>query len=131
MGSGTGPASTTYSLGQTGGQEQVTLSVDELPIHQHITYNPQASLSTDGNHQHSFQDYGGTANQADIDYDGYDTLRFGGGQNGTAQAGLHTHDVNLTEKDGRGIQYPQQAQAANPHENMPPYYVLIYIMYTG
>lgn len=78
--------SATHSTGETGGIEEVTLTIEQMPQHQHTYHRMMDDFST--------------------------TISPGQGK-----AALQ--DVNVdTEASGN----------SQPHENMPPYYVLAYIM---
>lgn len=75
-----------YAIGATGGEEEHTLSIDEIP-----------------SHNHSYPQY---------------TSAPGGGVSGN-QA-IHSSNTVYTNKTG----------GDQPHNNMPPYYVLCFIMKT-
>ncbi len=107
------------SLNMTGGAETVILNVNQIPSHSH---NVAGYTSAEGNHGHSFRVGGG------------DGGRGGGSGNGTTAgytntnvgvitntytSGNHSHNFNV---DSRSTGENQS------HENMPPFYVLTYII---
>jgi hypothetical protein len=85
----------------TGGEDKHTLSLEEMPVHDH---------GSAGKHVHGVPWGRGLGD--DI---GFATARNQGGKN-TDEAGDHVH---------------QKAGGGKPHENRPPYLVLAFIMYTG
>ena len=100
-----------YNLGDTGGEEQVTLTVDQMPAHMH-------TIHEDGYHNHGFTIY--DANDLNWDGDNYNTGtddNVGGGSQTryTHGAGNHSHGMNASGGN-------------QPHENRPPYYALVFIM---
>jgi microcystin-dependent protein len=103
------------SINTTGGVETVTLNVNELPSHIH---NVSGSTNYNGNHHHNSGIYYGR---------GYDALFSRGMKSSkdfsdyimTSIAGNHNHNFNVNSESTGGNQ---------PHENMPPFYVLTYIM---
>lgn len=94
------------AIGNTGGTEQVALTVNQMPSHTH-------TMQAAGLHTHTYQgpliagDHPGGSN-------GYDRPNQPSGGD-TGPAGEHVHTINPT---GGG----------QPHENRPPYYVLAFIM---
>lgn len=85
-------AGTTYSVGETGGAEKVSLTAAQLPSHSHIM-----TMAMDGNSQHI---------HTNLQYvsTGADTV-------------TNTTNISTTT-----------AGNSQPHNNMPPYYTLCYIM---
>jgi len=103
------------SINTTGGAETVTLNVNQIPSHSH---NVSGSTDTKGNHYHySGITYGYGSNtrvsQAMQPVKNFDNSIY------TNEAGNHTHNFNVNS----GSTGNNQA-----HENMPPYYVLTYII---
>lgn len=78
--------SETHAVGSTGGSEEVTLTVEQMPLHSHS--------------------YAGT---------GDDMAVSSGTGKTTTSASPNTKNTNSTG-------------SSQPHSNMPPYYVLCYIM---
>ncbi len=91
LGAGSNTSLTTRTLGQTGGAETVTLTVDQIPAHNHRFAGANAPKERDLNGSGGSKTF---ASEANIEAD---TNNTGGGKS---------------------------------HENMPPFYVLTYIMKT-
>ena len=97
--------------GVTGGEANVTLKVDNIPAHGHT-----ADVSEDGEHTHTSPTYTGGGN----DHTNSVSCSYSNHTAGTvtvSSSGKHKHDVTINETGGN-----------QPHNNMPPYYVLAYIM---
>jgi len=145
VGAGSGSS---YSVGNTGGANSVTLSTSQIPAHSHTTSNHShnASVSDPGHghsmsisdpgHQHNtsvtgaklFPGYGG----AHVPYGG------GGGYPGThfnmsnANTGVNMSASNantgLSVSLGNANPSTNNTGGGGSHENRPPYYALCYIM---
>jgi microcystin-dependent protein len=130
---------TPRSLGETGGQEQVTLSLAQMPQHIH---NVSASTSgSDGTHTHvvseqlagqvSYQISSATDSAGNFQY-----MTVGGNNPGYTQntAINHNHSVDVTSTNSQHshtINVSESYMGSNSaHENMPPFYVLAFIMRT-
>lgn len=117
----------TYSIGNTGGANSVTLTTSEIPSHSH-------SMNNSGAHLHEINNAGSNSNEEAIysyftNNVGNNNADIGGGDGGNNQfdlafngysshkqnSGAHTHTINST---GGG----------SSHENRPPYYALAFIM---
>ncbi len=97
-----------YQSGNTGGADSITLSVDQMPRHNHT-----GSTASSGTHNHPYGTRGFATNGAvgaDGSFDN-DNVRH------TWNSGAHTHGVT--------INHTGNSQA---HENRPPYFALAYIM---
>jgi len=95
-------AGNSYSVGDTGGEASVTLTVDQMPSHSH-----SATMSIGGGVTFSATDNHGYAN------------RYGAGsdfQNNLWTQGEHTHSMTINPAGG-----------GQAHENRPPYYSLAFI----
>jgi microcystin-dependent protein len=132
VGAGTGPGLTERRLGATGGAETHSLSAAEAPQHSHwFDPDPQWTWSN-GGHTHSFLSE--AANSKNYGYKAV-TQRFFYSRNwgdrnsldrytletGTAGAHNHSVDVPPTESGSYGMNL-------FPHANMPPFYVLAYLV---
>ncbi|UII31366.1 tail fiber protein [Fulvivirga ulvae] len=97
------------TIGNTGGQEQVTLTTAQLPAHSH-----SGSTKDAGEHNHSFsgsKKHGRGAKTGNH----YDYYASSSGTTGSA--GKHSHSFDTNDTGG-----------SKSHENRPPYYVLAYII---
>lgn len=110
LGAGPGPGLSNRNLGDQGGVERHVLSVNEMPSHAHGVADP--------GHAHAWS---GSRQQAGTD-DNNNTSEFSKGDRGAADTVVKGTDVRFT---GIGI---QAAGGNAAHENMPPYFVLAYIM---
>ena len=95
LGAGNGNGLTSRTVGVVGGEENHTLSIDEMPQHSHQVPNIYADRQQD---------------------------RSAGQFNWFVRDGYAT-DLSAY--------YSRSSGGSKPHNNMPPYYVLCYICYTG
>ena len=110
LGQGNGAGLTNRGLGQTGGVERHQLSVTEMPSHSHSVYDP--------GHSHYWQ---ASRQEAGTD-DSNNSCELSKGDRGNADT-----MTKYTSSVGSGISI--YANGGNSsHENMPPFYVLAYIM---
>lgn len=95
-----------YSFKTTGGNSSVTLTVDEMPSHTHTMNNA-------GKHSHDLS----LPPRGDKEWgSGSGNTMWGSwSQRQTTEDGQHKHTIN-SKGDGK------------PHDNMPPYYALYFIM---
>ena len=97
-------------VGKTGGEENVTLTQNQMPKHNH-------TMSNNGSHSHKNTFYGAELhgmrnNGSRQKYGGNWGRKF---EVENSKAGDHNHSINYTGGN-------------EAHNNMPPYYVLTYIM---
>jgi len=112
-------ASSGRGVGITGGAETVTLTVNQLPAHNHVV---SGNTSDNGAHTHPFRAFhanlkhAGSATEGSTKDDSDGTFT---DDNAVLSAGAHSHSINLTSTStGSG-------QAI---DKMPPFYALAYIM---
>ena len=137
LSSGSVPGLTPRTTGQTGGEEQVTLLQAQMPSHNHSV---SASTSgNDGTHTHvvSEQLAGQVSRVTSFATSGagnFEYMTVGGNNPGFTQdtAVNHTHSVavqSTNSQHSHTINVNQTDMGGNvPHQNMPPFYVLAYIM---
>ncbi len=102
----------TQNVGATGGSATVTLTTDQIPAHSH-----GASTGNAGSHNHTTTT--GHPTKGNISYygSGNENLLGSNDSTTTGAAGDHSHSVTVSNTGGGAA-----------HDNMPPYYVLAYIM---
>jgi microcystin-dependent protein len=135
LGSGQGSGLTNRTIGQTGGAETVTLTQEQMPSHSHAV---SAVTSSDGAHTHYVNDPGHTHSYNDGGYWGGQTRpAYNGGNYGMNEAEATTYGNNKTNisvssaYSGHGhiITVSEASRGSNnAHENMPPFYVIAFIM---
>ena len=127
-------------INTTGGLEKVQLSINHLPKHNH-------SMNNSGNHSHF-----GNTNDAGVHTHRISQLNRQGNPDGWNDSGRHywrnnDYHLNRTTDQGKNVDnsgnhnhtfktqnsgnhnhYINYSGESHSHENMPPYYVLIYIM---
>lgn len=108
-----------YDVGNTGGAENVALTVEQMPSHAH---GGSVSIGQGGSHTHDPV----TANDSGNSFRAFtrNAVQYtnsGGSSNSAAlsDSGMHTHTSTLSISNTGG---------GNAHENRPPYYALCYIM---
>lgn len=122
LGTGTGKGLTERKIDQTGGEESHVLTVAELPAHTHLVDPPPATTASGGSHTHTY--YSGAGSTAGIKSGSFNAGEIGYQKmsNTTTENGSHAHSVDLpafnsaTRGGGQG------------HNNLPPFYVLAFIM---
>ena len=109
-----GAGSSKYPVGNTGGAETVTLTVGQMPKHNHAT----SSIASAGAHTHEywFDDEGGGTGPNGIYPQGDGGITTDKKQS-TLTAGAHSHSLSIIENGNN-----------EAHENRPPYYALCFIM---
>jgi microcystin-dependent protein len=114
-----GPLGQHRNVGATGGAETVTLTIGQLPAHNH---GVSGNTSSGGAHTHPFRGFhadfrhGGAASEGSTKNDGDGSFTDTGA---VLSAGEHVHSINLTSQSTGG------GQAI---DKLPPFYVLAYIM---
>jgi microcystin-dependent protein len=107
MHAGTGPGLSPRTLGQRGGQENVTLTAAELPSHNHLASGTQNVLDGAG-------DSSNPAGRVPAQL-----VRETAYSASSANAQLLADSVDVTVQNAGGSQ---------PHDNMPPYQVINFII---
>ena len=105
-----------YNVNTVGGEERVTLKVNEMPKHNHGANGSTSNdvTSTNGNHTHTVKEYTGWAEAGGKYWK--NLMRREGTKNiNTSQAGNHSHTL-FPSGGGRS------------HENRPPYHALFFLM---
>ena len=117
-------AGDTYGVGDTGGEDSVTLTSSQIPSH---THSFSGTTSSSGNHNHgagfaydvSAEAMYGAKSGPSVSRSNNSAVETKSGQVITETAGAHTHTISgTTGATGSGAS----------HENRPPYYALAYIM---
>jgi microcystin-dependent protein len=105
-------------IGLTGGEKNHLLLTSEMPAH---THSVTGSTSTDGDHNHGYDDRYGTNTREVTPAIGVQVrdIPYTTEPKTTNNAGDHTHTVTGSALTTGGSQ---------AHENRPPYYVLAFIM---
>ena len=111
-------AGSSYTIGNTGGSQSVTLTTAQIPSHTH-TATTTVTISSNGEHNHEigkrWDDTTGTkANTVGSAWDSVNRWY-------TEDAGEHTHTATATTT-------VNSSGSGSSHENRPPYYALAYIM---
>ena len=157
LGSGQGSGLTNRIPGQTGGLESVTLNTNQIPSHNHTgttnidgTHNHTASSNITGGHQHEYEDayfaeansttqnnvFGtsaGTDNDNEFIWRTRENTAVVSGQAYnkplTESSGAHSHTIIIDNNGAHTHVFTTNSTGGNnSHENMPPFYVLVYIM---
>jgi hypothetical protein len=102
--------------GVTGGANSITLSVSQLPPHDH---NGSGTTSTDGDHTHTIPGYNLSTPGSQIPWYNWANSVYANNTNTTSTAGAHSHTFSFTtSQTGSGA-------AIDIH---PAYYTLAFIM---
>ena len=130
-------AGLSYPVGSTGGSDASTLNTNHLPPHTHTTiattssegsHSHEVDVETAGSHSHTYSPSSVWGSSGPFPF-GVGPVNIGpadvgpaGSHNHTAPAtassGSHSHTVSVTINPAGG---------AEPHENRPPYYALVFL----
>ena len=143
-------AGSSYSVGDTGGSANVTLSTSQIPSHAH-SGNAHSHSADFGNHTHSFSGSGSSSHTHNIhggmDYGGYqDVYRpqyqsnrqkttlpsywYAESANVSVSVSGNTGNASVSGNTGNATANVGNTGGGGAHENRPPYYSLCYIMKT-
>lgn len=134
-------------LGKLGGLDYVTLTIGQLPRHNHddLGHNHEINIlsSEGGTHNHFYKDFFFSNNnhRPDIDHahvpyalglsgagQDHDNVGYQAGRH-TYDSGSHSHNINgKSNNDSAKISYVGSNEKV---ENRPPYFVVAYIIYLG
>jgi len=108
----------TYSVGDTGGVEQVTLTTNQMPSHDHYVY------LNDSGHNHSAISTAGSGPAQNASW----TVG-GAGAGGASSFGwTGSNGSNVRVRTDNKWDYTRNAGGGQAHDNMPPYIVLNHII---
>ena len=106
-------AGSSYGVSVVGGETSHVLAVEEIPAHRHVDpYSEEASPGVPINGFDAVPGVGNVAGSGDTDYN--QPLSYGGYEGGTGYSDAMRRTLPST--------------ICKPHNNMPPYYALAYIM---
>lgn len=106
------------TAGDTGGDNEVTLTIDNLPPHTHTVESGTVNTSTDGDHSHTYTSpVMGVSDNAN-DRNVVEST----GSGTTSSAGSHSHTIDLSSV------VLSTVGLGEPIKIEPPYYTLLYIM---
>ena len=125
----------TYAIGNTGGANTVSLSVSQIPSHNHsisigsTSHSHSGTTSGGGGHSHTTGDSGHITAAG---RGGHKTWRAAGyhglGAGSTSSEPDHTHSFTTDPSSHSHSASVGNTGSGSSHENRPPYYALIYIM---
>ena len=143
-------AGNSYSVGDTGGANNVTLGTVDIPAHSHTTDNHTHSFDA-GSHTHSFSGSGSSSHSHSFNWQysappyhsnaslpTRDQYKAGNGvgssntSNATVSLSVSGNTGNAAVSGNTGNANPStnNTGGGQAHENRPPYYALCYIMKT-
>ena len=123
-------AGKSYNVGDTGGANSVTLTVDNLPAHSHTmgsagSHTHTGSTNSSGSHTHSYSKP--SENQLSFGLNQGSLLKNEWLTATTGSAGGHSHSISINSA-GSHTHTINNTGGGKAHENRPPYYALAYIM---
>jgi len=134
LSSGQGSGLTNRTIGQTGGLQAVTLDKTHMPKHSHGGATTSSDSTNNGSHTHTATDSGHYHQQSSSTHGGdYGSSWFRSRRDDghyTAVLNTETSYANITVNSTNSTHNHKIAEDGSdlPHENMPPFYVLAFIM---
>ena len=113
-------ASETLIKGNYGGVDELLQAPDELGKHSHGSGS--LSMGYAGSHHHTYKYSEGSDSGSSVSVGDEDGVTDEGGRSDTSDEGAHTHELNGNVADNS---YSGNQQAM---PNIPPYYVVVYLM---
>ena len=126
LGHGQGSGLTARSVGQVGGQEAYVLNYNNFAPHRHVFDPPGLWIESGGGHSHSYATHS-RMNTSDRGVDGSGLARGNESRTLTASRDVshqdrnHQHQTTVSAESG-------PSGGGQPHNTMPPFYTLAYIM---
>jgi len=123
-----------YTIGNTGGAKEVTLTASQLPSHNHTAdyagaHSHTGSTNVSGSHTHTYQRVRDDSTNSGMGGSG--AFRYSPTvESTTSSAGNHSHSVSISSV-GNHTHTINNTGGGQAHENRPPYYALAFIMYIG
>ena len=131
-------AGSSYSVGDTGGSNQITLTSPELPSHTHpapasvdAANDHVHSRSTGSTPSHSHPANGGWTGGGPVAVGGPGAGRIGNNVPSTSPAGSHGHNFSMGSAGDHTHPVSVEvnpAGAGDAHENRPPFYAIAFII---
>lgn len=123
-----------YTVGDTGGAKEVTLTTEQMPKHSHTgstnsagAHTHTGTTNTAGEHTHSYTRYSGVTRVSQITL--VANAWVGTTTANTSSAGAHSHTLNINSAGAHTHTVTtNETGGGQPHENRPPYYALCFIM---
>ena len=124
LGTGQGTGLTARTLGELGGFENVALTLAQMPQHSHLADPPSFEVGSGGSHRHNHMGALGRIESARLHpfKEHADHMGRIPTTNPTLPAGEHTHSFDLPPQTTLGV------GQGMPHNNLPPFYVMAFIM---
>jgi len=122
---GQGPLNfTNTTIGATGGEQNVTLSTTQIPSHTHT-----GTTSSNGDHTHTHNADGGQGNYGLALANGLNTVTDADSSSGELNVWTLPAALNIDNSGSHSHTFTTNSTGGgDSHNNMPPYYVLCFIM---
>jgi len=134
LSSGSGSGLTGRTTGQTGGVETVALTETQMPKHNHGGVTTSTDSTNNGSHTHTVTEtstgaYSVTGALGGSSAGNYSWFSLGGNYyTSMGTAANHTHSVTVNSTNSAHEHTIANQGSGTAHENMPPFYVLAFIM---